>query len=350
MTLLLSNVLTRLQMILGKSDAAALEAFALWCERRRLGERALKGQTVREYRTAAPKARLTPRSALHLFEFLGDCEIRPDLIKDHGALQSLRDNISPLVEQERAAIYAEPLENDTTAELEIDAIRGAYALWRYETGDQAFQQELLLLHGDRGKTRWATRATYVRPQIVYRGTFHVLEGVLSCTLGGYPVAPSPETPNGHPKANKLLVTRDGNDRTDILCGVLSGVATGTLVALVMPIILIRIAPLSDMDATMDAIAAHSDAHLAKAIAETNPVIDEGDPRYLVIQRVVDLFNEPLIKVRRDGQRVKQAFRSIDSTYIDEIRPMLRDERARQQLLGEKFHSWLKRKGARELKS
>jgi hypothetical protein len=343
MAVLLSSALMRVQKILEKSDIAALEQFALWCERRRLGERALKGQTVREYRTAAPKARLTPRAALHLYEFLGDCEIRSGMIKDADALKSVRNDIRNLVEQERATIYAEPLENDTTAELEIDAIRGAYALWRYETGDQGFQQELLLLHGERGKSRWATRATYVRPQIVYRGTFHVLEGVLSCTLGGYPVAPSPETPNGHPKANKLLVTRDGNDRTDILCGVLSGVATGALVALVMPIILIRI----PLPPDMDAIAAHSDAHLAQAIAETNPVIDEGDPRYPIIQRVVDLFNEPLVKVRKDGRRITQAYRSIDSSYIDEIRPMLRDERARQHLLGDKFHAWLRRAGSRE---
>lgn len=343
MAVLLSSVLSRLQAILGRNDEAAVEAFADWCERRRLGERALKGQTVREYRTASPKARLTTRAALHLYEFLGDCEVRLGMIKDAAALALLRAEILALAMEERAAIYAVPLENDTTVDMETDAIRGAYALWRYETGDQAFQQELLLLHGERGKSRWATRATYVRPQIVYRGTFHMLEGVLSCTLGGYPVPASIDGGSGHPRANKLLVTLDGNGRTDILCGILSGVATGALVALVMPIVLIRIAPLPDMEA----IAAYSDAHLARAIAETNPVIEETDDRCAIIRRVVDIFNRPLYRPQAGGQRLAQPYRPIDSTYSEEIRPMLRDDRLRQRLLGEKFHSWLSRRGAME---
>jgi hypothetical protein len=289
--------------------AALINDWALWCRDKCRGDGALKYKSVKDYLRNIPDS-CTPRTAWSLFQFVETALVSGQIV-DATAYSNLLALIDAPVTTHRAELHRYPLQNDDLFAERLDSFNGVYVVFRFETGHKNFQQELLLLSPK-------DKATYIRPQIIYRGTWHVLDSVLACTLAGC-------ADSGNPKMNSLVVTHDGSGESDIMCGALVGVATLAKWAVVMPLVVVRIA--NAPEAWLN-IANLSDAVLRQSFNRSLATIGADDKRHDFLKAVSEKFSAAK----------REPFELIDPVgYVGAIRNRLPDS---QEAVDPRIVEWL----------
>ena len=87
--------------------------------------------------------------------------------------------------ENRPEVLARTRSSDRARLAHSDAVprfRGIYLVLRLETGGPGYQREILVLYSKKMKGGYSRHALYIRPQIIYRGAWQVLDGLIGFTM------------------------------------------------------------------------------------------------------------------------------------------------------------------------
>ncbi|MGE3702157.1 MAG: hypothetical protein AB7G08_25750 [Hyphomicrobiaceae bacterium] len=121
---------------------------------------------------------------------------------------------------------------------QLAGYEGVYALTRLQTDNLRFYQDILVL---KRTDRTKLLVTLLAQPVICRGFGYLVQGALYCPTMGT------ERETRRRRIASLMIARDANDRTDIMCGILMGLSTADIHPVSIPIFLNRVpSPSADL--------------------------------------------------------------------------------------------------------
>lgn len=175
-----------------------------------------------------------------ILDFLHDQKI-----EDTAALERAQNVCLSVLQSARTrqVRFERPPGSDPGTVLGLQDGIGVYIAVRRDTGDGSLRQELLLLDRQ-GKADSKSYATYITPEVVYRGTWGMSHNALYCSTHG-------ARADFRRDVAFFTIARDLSARRSqpsIMCGILSGLSTKEFLPVAIPILFIKLGRSSLPDA------------------------------------------------------------------------------------------------------
>lgn len=127
--------------------------------------------------------------------------------------------------------YGSSLRSESQRVGELLAVyEGVFALSRLQTDNRRFYQDILVL---KRTDRTKLLVTLIAEPVICRGYGYLVQGALYCPTMGR------EDATRRRRVASLMIARDANERTDIMCGILMGLSTADIHPVSIPVFLSR---------------------------------------------------------------------------------------------------------------